>query len=125
MNVVDSSGWLEYFTEGPNARFFAPAIEKTKELIVPSLCILEVFKKVLRERGENAAIEAIALMQQGEVVDLTLPIAVSAAKLGVELKLPLADSVVYATADRFEASLWTQDSDFKGLDRVEYIEKKK
>lgn len=125
MNVVDSSGWLEYFTDGPNAPFFAPPIEKTKELIVPSLCVLEVFKKILRERGENAAIEAAALMQQGEIIDLNLPIAVNAAKLGVELKLPLADSVVYATAVYCKATLWTQDSDFKGLAGVKYVEKRR
>ncbi len=125
MNVVDSSGWLEYFADGSNASFFAPVIEKTKELVVPTLSILEVFKKILRERDENAALEAIALMQQGQIVDLILPIAINAAKMGHELKLPMADSVIYATAQYCEAFLWTQDADFKGLTKVKYIEKKK
>lgn len=125
MNLVDSSGWLEYFAEGRNARFFAPPIEKTRELVVPTLCVLEVFKKVLRERDENAALEAIALMQQGTIADLTVPIAANAAKLGHELKLPLADSVVYATSRHYRAVLWTQDSDFKGLAGVKFVAKKK
>lgn len=125
MNVVDSSGWLEYFADGSNAVVFAPVIEKTKDLIVPTLCITEVFKKVLKEQGENMALEAIALMQQGKVVDLTLPIAINAAKIGYELKIPLADSIVYATAQHYQAILWTQDCDFHGLKNVKYIQKKK
>lgn len=124
MNVVDSSGWLEYFAESSNASFFAPAVEKTKELVVPTLSILEVFKKILKECNENAALEAIALMQQGQIADLILPIAINAAKMGHELKLPLSDSVIYATAQYYDAVLWTQDGDFKGLAKVKYIEKK-
>lgn len=125
MNIVDSSGWLEYFADGSNASFFAPVIEKTKELVVPTLSLLEVFKKILKERDENAALEAMALMQQGQIVDLILPIAINAAKMGHELKLPMADSVIYATAQYYESLLWTQDSDFKDLMGVKYIQKKK
>lgn len=120
MNVVDSSGWLEYFAEGPAAGFFAPAIEDTAKLIVPTLSLMEVFKRMLLQRGESAAITAVALMQQGAVVDLSAPLALSAATLGVKHQLPLADSVMYATARAFDATLWTQDADFEGLPQVRY-----
>lgn len=120
MNVVDSSGWLEYFADGPAAGFFAPAIERPEELIVPTLSLYEVFKRVLQQREEGAALNAVALMQQGTVVDLSAPLALSAAAIGAELKLPLADSVIYATARAFEATLWTQDADFEGLPHVRY-----
>lgn len=120
MNVVDSSGWLEYLTDGPNADFFAPAIEDTARLVVPTLSILEVFKWVLRERGEDDALQAAALMQQGHVVDLDMAISTRAAKLGVVNKLPLADSVILATARAYDATLWTQDADFARIPGVEY-----
>ena len=98
MNVVDSSGWLEYFAEGPNASFFAPAIEKTQDLIVPSVSLYEVFKRVLQQRGMNDALQTVALMQQGRVVDLDGAIALAAASLSVELSLPMADSMMLASA---------------------------
>jgi len=120
MNVVDSSGWLEYFADGPAAGFFAPAIEDTAKLIVPTLSLVEVFKRLLQQRGESAAITAVALMQQGTVVELTAPLALSAASVGVKHQLPLADSVMYATARAFDATLWTQDADFEGLPQVRY-----
>lgn len=120
MNVVDSSGWLEYFADGPNAAFFAPAIEATRELLVPTLSLYEVFKRVLQQRGENAALTAVAVMQQGEVVDLTPPLALSAATLSVTHKLPMADSIMYATARAFSATLWTQDADFEHLPNVRF-----
>ena len=125
MNVVDSSGWIEYFTEGPNSSFFARAIENVDELIVPALAVYEVFKWVSRERGETQALKAIAHMQLGEVVDLDSKLAIYAASLSLQAKLPMADSIVYATARASEATLWTQDGDFEGLDDVEYIPKKK
>jgi len=125
VNVVDSSGWIEYFTEGPNSSFFAGAIERVDELIVPAVCIYEVFKWVARERGETQALKAIAHMQLGEVVDMDSKLAVFAARLGLQEKLPLADSIVLATARANEAILWTQDDDFEGLDDVKYIAKKK
>ena len=125
MNVVDSSGWIEYFTEGPNSGFFSSAIERVNELIVPAVCIYEVFKWVSRERGETQALKAIAHMQLGEVVDLDSKLAIFAARLGLQAKLPLADSIVLATARAQEAILWTQDDDFEGLDDVKYITKKK
>ncbi len=120
MNVVDSSGWLEYFDDGPSAGFFAPAIESTASLIVPSLSLTEVFKRLLQQRDESAALTAVALMQQATVVELTAPLALSAAALGYKHKLPLADSVMYATAKAYEATLWTQDADFVGLPLVRY-----
>jgi predicted nucleic acid-binding protein len=124
MNLVDSCGWLEYFAEAPNADFYAPAIEDVQKLIVPTICILEVFKRVLQQRNEDAALQAIALMHQGLIVDLTSNIALDAAKIGVQLKLPLADSVILATAHSHAAVIWTQDEDFKGIKGVRYIEKK-
>ena len=120
MNVVDSSAWLEYFASGPNAGVFASAIQATEELVVPSITLLEVFKRVYQQRGEGPALQAVALMQQGAVVDLDAPLALAAAKLSADGKLALADSVVLATARRFEATLWTQDSDFEGLLGVRY-----
>ena len=119
-NVVDSSGWLEYLADAANADFFAAAIEAPENLVVPALSILEVFKWVLRERGEDAALQAAALMQQGSVVDLDVAQAIRAAKLGLEHKLPLADSVILATARAYNAVLWTQDADFAGVEGVRY-----
>ena len=124
MNVVDSCGWLEYFANGPNADYFAPAIEDTARLIVPSISILEVFKRVLQQRGEGEALEAAALMQQGRVVDLDSGAAMFAARLGLEWKLPLADSVILACARSHGATVWTQDVDFEGVEGVKYISRR-
>ena len=125
MNLVDSCGWLEYFADAPNANYFAKPIEDIENLLVPSLCILEVFKSVLKQRGEDAALQAIALMKQGMIIDLNTSIALSAAKLGFEYKLPLADSIILATARANNAIIWTQDEDFKDIDGVKYITKKR
>ena len=103
MNVVDSSGWLEYFAAGPNAAFFEDAIEATGDLIVPTVSVYEVFKKILLERGETEALRAIGFMQLGTVIDLTSSIALSAAKISVELKIPMANSIMLATAREFGA----------------------
>jgi predicted nucleic acid-binding protein len=124
MNVVDSSGWLEYFADGPQAEFFAPPIEDVSKLIVPSLSVYEVFKRVLQQAGETGALQAVATMQQGVVVDLTVAIALSAARISVEQGLPMADSVMLATARAHRATLWTQDADFKGVKGVRYVEKR-
>jgi predicted nucleic acid-binding protein len=123
MNIVDSSGWLEYFADGPNADFFAPAVESTADLMVPTVSLYEVFKRVLQQRDEGEALQAVAVMQQGRVVDLDAAIALSAAKVSVGLKLPLAHSVLLATARMHSATLWTQDADFKNIEGVEYVEK--
>lgn len=124
MNVVDSSAWLEYFADGPNTDFFAEAIESTDELLVPTICILEVFKVVTRQRDSANALQAVALMQQGEVVDLDSSLAILAARLGLEHRLPLADGVVLATARSRNAIVWTQDEDFDGLENVRFKAKR-
>lgn len=124
MNLVDSSGWLEYFADGKNASFFAPAIENTKLLLVSSVNCYEVFKRIAQQRDENAAMQAIAVMQEGAVVDLTSDLAIVAAKITLDLKLPLADSVILATARMNQAIVWTQDSDFDGIAGVKYISKR-
>lgn len=124
MNLVDSSGWLEYLADAPNASFFAPAIEDISRLIVPSISIAEVFKRVAAQRSETDALAATALMQQGHVVDLDIVLALDAARLGLQLKLPLADSIILATARARKATLWTQDADFESLPGVRYTAKK-
>ncbi len=124
MNIVDSSGWLEYFADGPNASFFAAPIEDIEALVVPTLSLFEVFKRVLQQRDESAALQAAAVMQQGAVVDLGAAIALNAARLSVQLRLPLADSVILATARQYGAELWTQDADFEGIGGVQYRKRK-
>jgi predicted nucleic acid-binding protein len=124
MNVVDSSGWLEYFADGPNADFFAPAIQDTDQLLVPTISIYEVFKRVLQQRGEGEALQAVAVIAQGQVVELDTMLALDAAKLSVDHKLPMADSIMLATAQAHDATLWTQDADFENIAGVKYIEKK-
>jgi len=121
MNIVDSSGWLEYFADGPNASVFAPVINKTNELVVPALSVYEVFKRIYLQRGESEALMAAALMQQGRVVELGVTLALSAAKLSAETKLPMADSIILATARAEGAILWTQDVDFAGMEGVRYF----
>ena len=125
MNLVDSSGWLEFFGDGPNADFFTEPLNSTKGLIVPTLCIYEVFKKIFKERGEDAAIQAAALMQHGTVIDLNKGLSINAAKLSCDLKLPMADSIVLATAKLFNATIWTQDRDFEGLEKIKFIKREK
>ena len=124
MNVVDSSAWLEYFANGPNASFFASSIEAPEELLVPSLTIYEVFKRVIQQRDEGDALRAVALMQQGRIIDLDAPLAMSAARVSLETRMPMADSVVLATARLHDALLWTQDADFEGLPGVRYRPRK-
>lgn len=121
MNVVDSSAWLSYFANDKNAEVFAEPIEKIVDLLVPSITITEVFKNVLRQRGEEAALIVTAHMIQGKVLPLDSELAIAAARFGVIHKLPLADSIIFATADQYAALLWTQDIDFKGLSNVRYI----
>jgi len=122
-NMVDSSGWLEYVDEGPNATAFAPAILAVERLIVPTICLLEVFKRMLREKGEDAALDMVSQMRQGLVVDLDADLALEAGRLGLELKLPLAASAILATARMHAATLWTQDEHFDGIDGIRYIPK--
>lgn len=124
MNVVDSSAWLEYFTDGPQASLFAKPIGATDQLIVPTLSLYEVFKRILQQRGDDDALQAVAIMEQGRVVDLDRATALAAAEISVRHRLPMADSVMLATARRHSATLWTQDADFDGLENVRYFSKK-
>jgi predicted nucleic acid-binding protein len=125
VNLVDSSGWLEYLADGPGGDFFAPALEKIGEVLVPTIAILEVGKVVQRQRGEEAALHTMALMERAMVVALDAELARSAVVLGIAHQLPLADSVILATARAFGAELWTQDHHFKGLQGVRFLEKRR
>lgn len=123
MNLVDSSGWLEYFADGKNAKFFAKPLESSKKIIVPVISLFEVFKKILWQKGEEQALQAIVLMQKGEIIPLDAALSLNAARLSFDLKLPMADSIILATAKAYNATLWTQDQDFRDIEGVEYIEK--
>ena len=120
MNVVDSSAWLEYFAAGPNASYFSGVIENTAELIVPTLCLYEVFKRIIQQRSENEALQAVAVMQQGKIVDLDSQIALNAARVSMDYKLPMADSVILSSAMVNQAILWTQDAHFEKIPNVKY-----
>ena len=124
MNIVDSSGWLAYFADEPNAKHFLAPLSDSASLLVPTVTIYEVFKVVLREARENEALQAVAAMQKGTVVDLSAPLAIAASKLSLEHNLPMADSIILATAEEFKAIIWTQDLDFKSLSNVKYFPKK-
>jgi len=123
MNVVDSSGWLAYFAKGSNGAFFAPVIQDTANLIVPTICIYEVYKRILIQRDAEDALNVVGWMSLGQVVDLTRDIALLAADLSLEHKLPMADSMILAAARAYEATLWTQDEHFNGLEGVRYVKK--
>lgn len=123
MNIVDSCGWLEYFADGKNAHIFAPIIENTTELLVPVISIYEVFKRVLQQRDESAALQTIALMQQGQIIPLSVETSLLAAKLSVDYRLPMADSLILATARQHHARLWTQDVDFAHISDVQFFPK--
>jgi len=124
MNVVDSSGWLEYFSDGPNAKHFSAPLREAATLIVPVISIYEVFKVVLRESGDDDALQAAAAMQKGRVIDLTADIAMSAAKLSLHYNIPMPDSVILATAKAYKCTLWTQDADFKNVPDAKFFPKK-
>ena len=119
-NAVDSSGWLEYFADTPRAKLFAAAIDDPDRLVVPVVTVYEVFKTFLRERGEGDALAAVSVMRSGRVIDLDVSLALEAGRFA----LPLADSLIYATTQRYAATLWTQDEDFKGLAGVRCFPKR-
>ncbi len=125
MNVVDSSGWLEYFSGGKNAGRFAAPLRDPDKLVVPSITIFEVFKVLLRESGQDAALQAVAAMQRGNVVELDTQLAMSAATASLQEGIPMADSIILATARMHQATIWTQDVDFKGIPNVKYFSKPK
>ena len=124
MNIVDSSGWLAFFADEPNAKHFLLPLQDTASLVVPAVTIYEVFRVVLRESSENEALQAAVAMQKGTVVDLTAKLAINASKLSLQHGLPMADSIILATARVFNATIWTQDSDFKNISGVKYFSKK-
>jgi len=124
MNVIDSSGWIEYFDDGVNADFFTAPIQDVENLLVPAICTYEVFKRVSMNRGEEDALRAIGFMSSGREVDLNRELAVSAAQISLELKLAMADSIILATAQSLNAVLWTQDEHFKDIPGVNFVEKK-
>jgi toxin FitB len=123
LNIVDSSAWLSYFAGDDNAEYFSEPIENTADLLVPSITIAEVFKIILRQRDEDSALAAIAQMEQGQVILLDSRLAIDAAYYGLKYKLPLADSIIYATAMKYDAIIWTQDNDFESLSGVRYFPK--
>ncbi|NQW16854.1 MAG: type II toxin-antitoxin system VapC family toxin [Chloroflexi bacterium] len=121
MIVVDSSGWLEYFIEGPNAGIFESVVADPHELIVPSITIYEVFKQVARRSSASFALRAASQMQKGEVIDLDSATSIAAAQMSIERHLPMADSIILTTARLHDAILWTQDADFDGMEGVKYV----
>jgi len=122
VNIVDTSGWIEYFFSGVNASFFSAPIEDTDNLLVPVICLYEVFKKVNAVADEAKALQTIAQMKQGRVLDLTEDIALRAALISLKYKLPMADSLIFAAASAQKALLWTQDEHFQGMPGVKYKE---
>jgi predicted nucleic acid-binding protein len=121
MIVVDSSGWLEYIMDGPNAAHFERALRQTDQLLIPAICVYEVFKRLLQTLGEEAAQQAAARMKLSHMVDVTEPIAIEAALLSVQHRLPMADAIILATARHHRAELWTQDADFERMEGVKYV----
>jgi len=120
MNLVDTSGWLEYFFEGPNASYFSEPIEDIAHLVVPVVCLYEVFKKIAQVSDKTKALKAVAQMKQGHVIKVDEEIALRAALVSLQNKLAMADSFIYAVAQLEGAIIWTQDIDFKGLPGVNY-----
>jgi len=124
MNIVDSSGWLAYFADEINAKHFMAPLSSPTKLIVPAITLYEVFKVILRESSENEALQAVVAMQKGQVINLNTSLALAAARLSLEHRFPMADSIILATALEFRATIWTQDADFKDLNKVKYFPKK-
>ena len=123
MNVVDSSAWLSYFAGDEKSKHFANPIENVKQLIIPSIILYEVFKCILREKNESSALQAVAHIQQGKIIQLDSILSIESAQIGHEYKLPLADSIIYAVTLKYDAILWTQDSHFAELEKVKYFKK--
>jgi predicted nucleic acid-binding protein len=121
MNIIDSSGWLEYFADGPNAHHYLTPLNDTSSLIVPAITVYEVFKVVLRESAENEALQAVAAMQKGKIIDLNANLAMAASKLSLQHNLPMADSIILATARAYDCLIWTQDSDFQHIEGVNHF----
>ncbi len=123
MNIVDSSGWLSYFADEPSSKHFQSPLQDIESLVVPSITIYEVSKVVLRESGENEALQAVAAMQKGSIVEFTTRLAIAASRISLQYGLPMADSIILATARDCNATIWTQDIDFKNIPGVNYFQK--
>lgn len=124
MNIVDSSGWIEYIADDTNANFFEPSIIDSGTLLVPTICLYEVFKRILQQFGEERALDAMGIMSLGTIIDLDRQIAIHAAQISNDLKLAMADSIILATTRAHDATLWTQDEHFKDIEGVKYKQKK-
>lgn len=122
-SVVDSSGWIEYFSGGSRASAFEGHLERKSDLIIPTLVIYEVYRWIKKHSGEDVALKCISQMNSPKTIPLTDSIAMHAADLSLEHKLALADSIVYATALTYRAKLITMDQDFRGLPNVSVIDK--
>jgi predicted nucleic acid-binding protein len=123
LSVVDSSGWIEFLANDPNASAFEPQIDPPTELVIPTIVLVEVLRWLRAHGRADEAEETLAAMARARVVPLTISIASLAAELGIRHRLPLADSIVYATAQSLGMELWTQDKDFEGLPGVRYLPK--
>lgn len=121
MIVVDSSGWIEFFTDGPLADEFAPYLEDLAEVVTPTIVIFEVYRVIRRQRSEEEAIAAVAQMQKTSVVDLDQFLALSAADVSIAHRLAMADAIVYATALSGDIAMVTADAHFQGLDNARVI----
>lgn len=124
MNIVDSSGWLSFFADESNAKHFLAPLNDSALLVVPTITIYEVFKVILRESSENEALQAVIAMQKGRLVELNASLAIAASKLSIEYNLPMADSIILATAQEYKAIIWTQDADFQNISSVKYFPRK-
>ncbi|HWF43790.1 MAG TPA: type II toxin-antitoxin system VapC family toxin [Candidatus Kapabacteria bacterium] len=122
MNVVDSSAWLEFFRNGPNLDFFSSSIRDVHNLIVPTITLFEVYKRMHQVSDEATAFRCIHVMRRGNVVPLDNSLALQSARYSIEKKLPLADSIIYTTAILYKAVLWTQEAHFKRMAGVEFCE---
>ena len=123
MNIVDSSGWLSYFADEPSSKHFQVPLQDIESLVVPTITVYEVSKVVLRESGENEALQAVAAMQKGSVVELTTRLAIAASRISLQYRLPMADSIILATARDCNATIWTQDVHFDNIPGVHYFQK--
>ncbi|HET6496274.1 MAG TPA: type II toxin-antitoxin system VapC family toxin [Thermoleophilia bacterium] len=122
MIVVDSCGWLEHFAGTSHGELYDEALRDPRELLVPAVCLAEVFRTMAREAGEPAALDAVGVMSQATVVALDADAAVEAARAGLAHRLPLADSIIYAAARRAGATVWTHDAHFRDLPGVRFVE---
>jgi predicted nucleic acid-binding protein len=123
MNIVDSSCWIEYLMDTEIGANVAPIIENAGELIVPTITLYEAFKKLLAEKGEEYALDVVAYMQTGTVIELNSGLSLSAAQISRNYKLPMADSIIYATSQRYSAIIFSCDKHYKDIPGIRYFSK--